>query len=495
MAADLEITWGSLVLGGSSTVYVPISGYSHSEDRAEGDASFAATILVTGTTDANHRTNVNALITGIGLFNQSLTVTFNGQTMISWSHSSNTGYNTVGTCVQDDTHDANGRLSSVWQISFSATYPASQREGRRSGAWAVAYDVLRIRTVTISAVFTALSSNSALATWQASSGMDAFCDIVKSLLAISVWKKMTDTLDSSDDGTARTNIQSKELVASRVYVEVPSWHDGPLLSETFRGVTLSVSASETGGPFGMLPDGTRAYPELPVTVTFSGLVLPSVTTDLESIYQNTVVPYMLSKLEETLGSSLSLILTEEKDFDPPTNSLSAVITGKLAQQNGIIGLDYSSNMDTPPTIMLVPIADGDPDVWREYTTPRIISRGQTLVVTSIPGAPVPSLDSFDDTPPMLAGYKRVSSDGRSSSQSIIQSSRGSRVYVVTSMVRSSQYYKAPTAPSNEEDSKKDTGNTALVGEGLDGLEGPPVYGSTEPAVGDQEAQWVYFMPK
>jgi len=154
----LSVTYAGETFGGSSARQ--ITGYTIDEADWQG-SRFEFEFITSAASDAAFKTEIDAIRTAFRTPRGDLVVTQNGQDLISWKQSNNTGFDANPVVVKDG-DPADTGLSRHFRIRIDFGQPADKIanvEFRRYSTVNVVYDSSRRRTVTISGVYTANSSD------------------------------------------------------------------------------------------------------------------------------------------------------------------------------------------------------------------------------------------------------------------------------------------------------------------------------------------------
>ena len=199
---ELSISYGSLTIGGTSQVFIPMGGWIFERDYREGRVS--AEVLVRGTSTADLNTQLGTFLGQIKLRNQALTVIVNSQTIVSASHTNATGFNTYAEAREKVDSEAQTGLTRHYDVEWRFQVPeTSALAGRRDSSVSVRYTASRLRTVTIRCEYTAISSAGALAQYQAAIG--AYASSVQTLLGITAWQLIREEIPIDDQNRLIVN--------------------------------------------------------------------------------------------------------------------------------------------------------------------------------------------------------------------------------------------------------------------------------------------------
>lgn len=344
---SLKITYGSTYVGGDSTYLI------HGPVRLE--KSYAAfrvsfQVVVQNDTASTFKSNCATLEAAFRTPRQDLTIEMEGQTFVSYSHSGNTGFlSEPGIVNAGDTAADTGR-SRLYDVSVAVQLPAdlTGQSGRADSTVTLDYDAARRRRITIAGRYTALGGNSASDQYEASIGSYA-SSILSSLGSGGTFDLIRED-EVPDDA-------DKNCAFVREYQEVlyaPT--SGGLSHASIRGAT-TVYSRRRPAP-GDSPD--KAVKRLEeVTVAFSCSVDNDVSTSLESLYGDSVRPYVLSQAATLFGASATAVVDESRTFDKSANTISAVLDLRMVIGGGVL-IEYSRAVavEDEKGVLLQPAWDG-----------------------------------------------------------------------------------------------------------------------------------------
>lgn len=310
---EFSIVYGSTTVGGASTDYVLDGPMRIGNDYVTGTVSADVVVVKNPAyTEAQFKTACAALEAAFRVPRQRLQVILGSQTMIDWNPSTDTGFNAEPSCekVGDDVDTARSRR---YRITVKATLPAdlSGQNGRRSSITTVEYDASRIRTVTITGEYTAISSTAARAVYTANS--PAFFSAVLTALG-GTYELIRETPDSDD--------ADKICKFTAVYREIVYAQSGAGLDHT-NIVSHTVSFARSFPSPGDSGGGTVRRPET-VVVTYDCNVRG--TQGLESLWNGTLRPYVIAQFNAKFPNKASAIVSEDPRFEHANQRITASLT-------------------------------------------------------------------------------------------------------------------------------------------------------------------------
>lgn len=383
---EIEITYGSLILGGtgSGVAWGQIHRV-HLIDKSYPACRAVFEVLVTGSSAADFATNCSTLETAFRTPRQRLTVKFGASTFLDLDPSAKTGFEQQPTC--EKTTEAASARSRVYRCSVTAQLPADADSGRLRIGITLAYDAARRRQVTITGHYTAISGATARA--QYGSTADAYCSSVLS----SVASGGTFQLLREDAGPS--DIANSNLEFVRVYEEVIYGATSSTLAHSsIRGHRINYTRSIPAP--GDTP-GKSARRLENATATFEGWVDKTVTTSLRTLW-NSVKSWMLEEIESKFQPASVAIVDETYNLDQTTNRLTGTLTLKMAG-SGTFTVEYERVVEFHDQLgkVLVP-------VWGEKAYEKHVFQGPARAVKTTTenevslGSGMPGESSLDDNP-------------------------------------------------------------------------------------------------
>lgn len=205
VARSSSVAYGSLTCSGAPYEINdrPIVRY----DRQSHIVSVSWSTVISGATQTALKDNVQTFRDALKTRYQDLTVTYAGQATHSFTHSGNTGFNSIGSCSRSD---EGAGLVQVWDALVVVELPADDNTDRRMSSVNLSTDETGRKVVTISGVYTAASGGAdARANYDAKA--DTYCDSIISGLSLTMHLVNEDS---------QTDDQDKVLNFTRAYKEI-----------------------------------------------------------------------------------------------------------------------------------------------------------------------------------------------------------------------------------------------------------------------------------
>lgn len=368
----LKFVYGTLTIGASQADanYTLTGIYEFDESYEAALLSFQ--VAINSATVAGFLASEATLITAYTKPDQKLEVDLGGTNRHTYDPSAivNTGFNQRAELRKVTESPLNTDRSALYECSVTVQLPAdlALRAGRLESSVRVEEDPSERRTATITGIYTALSSNAARAQFAASIEAYATDTVIVGLGG--TWEQVSDPVAESDD-------QDKRLRFVRVYREIKRKQSNSatdLVSVVnpellvFRSVVSTQSI------------GTTAEPPVRLRAQYSADVRFSSTTDLDTLWEDTLRQYALDEIEAATGTSILTIITEDWRLDPGNNRLEATLDvlgdgGSRFWQFQKEWVDRSNS-----GLILRPVWDGNPFSRDKYFGPA--TRTLTLVISS-----------------------------------------------------------------------------------------------------------------
>lgn len=380
---DLVITYGTLTVGGSSQFYLPSSYFEKVVNYPVG--SFAFDVVVRGSTHAELKSKCDDLEAAYRKPRQDLTVTINSQSVLSWSHSSNTGMNARPSVTKAGS-EADSALSRLYRCQVEVDLPAdlSGVAGRQSSQVRVSEDASGIKAVDIEATYTALGGSSA--TTQMLAQIATYASAVQTAIGITAWERVSrDYRYDDQDKTVTVNDQYREIVRAQPNANLDN---SAIVNPT---LTVSRRLSQPGN---YRASQSNVRPLTEVTSSFSCSVRADVTLDLDDLWANTVKSWMIDATLDAFDGNAKASLDSQTPLrEEFGNTLSASLTFMVVDGGDLIRQEWSYTINTQTGRRVVPVWDGHPLAAEEIQGPAVIIETQSLtrvvVATSSSGGIAP----------------------------------------------------------------------------------------------------------
>lgn len=395
MARLIKISYAGLTIGLGGNASITLTDkFSFSQGYTEASLTFDC--VVRNATRSTFLAAELALRTAFGTPDGDLDVELGGSDRYAYTQSGNTGFNARATCEKPGSVEDTAN-SSRWRCSVVVQLPAnlSGRDGRQSSSVRVDATPSGRRTVTISGTYTALSSNSAVA--QYVSAGTTYCDAV--LSAVGGAYELITPLNASGSGFAAVagfsyDDQNKVVSFTRVYREnifnqSASTADVAGIKDPTFVVTRSTPPTEGD------PSVTNAS-LVRLRGVYSCWVDKDTTTDLLTLYDGTIRPYLVAQMEAHSGGGAAVVSLEEPVYDKAENRIFATIEAVTQGVSGLVTSRLEMTDDVTSGVEIAPVWNADPlaaDIYpfpvfhlRTVTRTSVVVSGSSAVLPDIPNS-------------------------------------------------------------------------------------------------------------
>ena len=305
-------------------------------------------VICHDTVEATFNTECNALEAAFTTPNGDLKYEIGGSTAFDLTQSGNTGM-LAQPIIRKVGSPLDSNNTRLYSVSVTVQLPADEsgKSGRQSSRVVVSEDGSEIARLDVSAVYTALSSNGALA--QARSAFPTYTAALQTSEG-GTWDEVHPAAyaSDSDDKVCQASASYRELIANQSV--------GTLNDTTLQGVNIRVS-TRTLGPANAKGSNARALQE--ITVTFFARVRKSVSTNLRNVYDTKVKPHMVSVAKTLSGKSRITATLDDPGLNPDHNVIDARMKF-LASSVSLISSEIVTGMVEDKPFDLVPVFTGNP---------------------------------------------------------------------------------------------------------------------------------------
>lgn len=435
MARTFAITYGSYVVGSSGTDSEVRLTDKITMDQSYTDVTVTFEVIVLGSSVANFQTVEGDLIAAFTKPDQALTVAVGGVTRYTFSQSSNTGFNAQPSIeklggVEDTDRSARYRI----RITQGLPADLSGKDGRQSASVSVSVDPSGIRTVTISGAYTALSTNSARAQYEAS--IATYVAAVKSALSVTDWELVGRPTEEDDDN-------GKLLQFSRVYREIIH-NQGVGTADVSGIVSPRLRIRRTDGATNDTTELGQTEPLTRLDLSYTCHVDWSVSTDLPAFYASTIRPHLINEANTIAGTQV-IVLNESPNYDLDTNRVYVDMDLQADTGTGLFAASVETEDVVSSGEVRFVVWSGDPFHRDVYQGPKTHIRRRRKTVLRRAG----SDQELEDKPPQ--GFRENSlvrkvqtrtigrtTDGTLDLEFVVISQEFERVNSVTSAVEFAQ---------------------------------------------------------
>lgn len=346
---ELSIAYGSFTVGGSTARQ--IDGFTMVERDYEASA-VEFSFITSATTAAAFATEVDAVEDAFRIPRQNLTITQESQTLLSLSHTGNTGFNAAPRIIkQGDVGDTGRSRHYTVRIDFGMPADNVSTSFRRTSTVKIEYDPSRRRTVTINATYTANTDGTAAlaqyratistygtsvlnvidstATWELIGEPDVtYDDQNKVCDAVAVYREII--FNQSSGGLDEADIVDPSLTFAREKTAPGDSEQGALtLGSGGSSSPLTTSGTVDTVAMSYVPgqdtvNAANSNRPIVFTAIFSCSVNKENTTDLRAKWSSVIRPFIITQAAIWAEAGVVLI-TERPDFDPHWNRFTATM--------------------------------------------------------------------------------------------------------------------------------------------------------------------------
>jgi hypothetical protein len=314
-----KLTWGSFVIGGTTERL--IAGIT-SQSETFTDWSLTLDVFFRGTSDADFATNVAEMESEFTKRRQRILWEVGTETLHDLNPATYSGLNTYAQINKPGTPGADTDRSRMVSITVGGGKPAGDADGRLNVDMRVDYSPARQKTVTFTGEWTADVDDALAARAQYEAKIAAYCSSALSGAFSGV------TFEAVPSETVTSDDQDAKVTFSRVYKEIVV--NQPSGSPDFANIvepSLSLSRSiEHPGDSG----GGNVRRLTTISATFSCWLDMENSTDLESLYTTTVLPFIDQAMQDRYSPSQWARVLEQPRVIPYTNMLEVNVTYQAA---------------------------------------------------------------------------------------------------------------------------------------------------------------------
>lgn len=387
---ELIITYGSVTLGGTSSKFfldAPLR-FSISADKAAVEAD----VIVFGTSEAGFAANCAELETAFRTPRQDLEVKFGSAVHESFSGSAYTGFNMSPSIAKGGDINSDTGRSRRYKIAVAVDLPAdyytdhagvTTNNRRTANVNLYTTDAGR-RRLMVTGTYTASTANSRGARAQYNANITTYLgDLVTAFGG--TWETASAPLDpqvATDDmdTVCHFSVTLEELI----FDQLEGVTDSPLLRRQHISITRSADLSGDSIVFGIKPQKLQR-----ITIDYSTAVLVSQSTDLKTVWDSTVKPYLTTLARRISNSNSGFIESEIPSFDPVENRITARLTYVSPPGSKLLSARITTDESESTGVTLIPVWNGDRMAKQPFVGPGAITRTVTILTTEVglPGDP------------------------------------------------------------------------------------------------------------
>ncbi|RLB44675.1 MAG: hypothetical protein DRH30_00925 [Deltaproteobacteria bacterium] len=332
-AQEISITYGSLLTGGSSAYTIDSGPALAQKPSADGSAfvsSVSWVVFVQDDDRAAFEAKCAAIVAAFSERFQDLTVEIGGQTFISWSHGSNTGFN-ADPGWSEIPDSANTGFSRRYTLGVAVELPATDNDDLREASATISHDSSDKITVTFRGVYTASEGGGgALANYE--SKAPGYCTGILSGIGGGPYELVEQEPTRMD--------QDKECPWVRVYEEIIFPQKPGSVDDSAIVRHNVVFSRQTPGP-GDTPGGNYSVKRLTVaTASYACNVEHTETKSLEDLWRNTLRQYVFNEAKKRFKATIVAVTVDDLSTNASANTITASLSLVMIVQ-GSTAFEYS----------------------------------------------------------------------------------------------------------------------------------------------------------
>lgn len=364
---ELSIVYGSLTINEANARY--IDGNYRIDKKLE-STTVTFSFIIRKATEATFAAEVVAVEDAFRIPFKNLTITQGSATLLTLSHTSNTGMNAHPTITKEE-HPANTGRSRRYTVSIVFDMPADNTssiltDGMRQSSIDVRYTPSGRRTVTISGIFTALSTIAARAQYEAK--ITAYA--AAALSALGGTYELADRPKTETDGTNKL-ISFTHIYEELIYPQSAGAVDDPELARQQFSMNLvkNYPGDEPNDDINRL---------VTVQVNYDVSVATTVT-NLKTKW-NTIKAWIMSKVKAAYTLTSVALVDENTIFNNDENKITSSLTIRALLKSGnLLEEQITYRWDTVSGTVLIPVWTGDPLAKYVYQGPQTLKLTVTVV--------------------------------------------------------------------------------------------------------------------
>ena len=343
---ELSLTWNGITIGGTSE-YEPHDAYSQ---RITYDAfDITLQVLVRADTAALFTAACVAFETAIRVRDAALAITLSGQSLRSFDPAAGTAFETFGDIVKRGNLETDSGRARVYTVTFRGRIPPPAGDNPKDERISISYDAERRAEITYNLTWsregaTSASSayNSAKATYYASNN--------GAYLSGYTLKKVLERIEPDrTDSEARITCTWRQLIDTATA--------SALDHANIEDHTLQIQIDEPAPG----DSSDRVVRLRTITCTFQGSINSEETTDLDTLWDGTILPHIESQVQALFSPRHLAQLNANPQYQPTSNRITASIVYEAAiGSTDLIASEVEVAFDEQSGIDFTPAWDGNP---------------------------------------------------------------------------------------------------------------------------------------
>lgn len=368
VARELVVTYGGFVVGGASERLLDEEPGQIRIEKDFTSASVEFSFVIQKELETDFAAEILVVEAAFRKPRQDFTIVQGASTLESLKQSDNTGFDADPQIIKFDDIGNTGR-SRVYTVRIDFGLPADNigTAGRQSSIIAIEFDAQRIRTVTISGVYTALVGAQARAQYNAE--IDAYTTSILTGLG-GTYELIA---ESADNFETDKNLEFFRTFRELVFAQAGGTPlDNPaIVSQVFR-VKRTTRAPGDSDPL----LGEDAVRLVEFVATYEASIDNTVSTDLVEIWDGTILPFIIAQVENVAGAAIAL-MEIEPTFGFDENVISARVVFMSATTSGLLEFERTEETLLNEGKVFVPAWTGDRLAKFMYRGPATIQQTVT----------------------------------------------------------------------------------------------------------------------
>lgn len=355
---ELTITYGSTVVGGNADTALLTGPVVL--DRQYGETVLTFDAVVSETSESAFGTTVAAMELAFTTPRQALTITQGGETLLSMSHSGNTGFNAEPT-INMLGHRLDSGRSRRYTIRITFTTPAflSGVAGRLIARERLTVTPAGTKTLQLTGTYTALAANGARAQYEAN--IATYEATAQTNAGGGTWEPGPRVEEVDDEG--------KVLTFDRTSIEVNANQSVGTLNDTdIKMPDLRITRRR------LAPGDSRTEGRVPrrlmmLNATYSCWLDKAQTTDLTGTWLSKIRPHIINRVATIAGTSNMALVESAPQFNEQENSISATMSFLVVDGSNVVQARDSTDEDINFGDVYTPVWDGNRFAVDHYPGP------------------------------------------------------------------------------------------------------------------------------
>ena len=343
VARELKVTYGAAVVGGTSEreIHGP-----HSIEIMFDRFSINLQVLVRADTEALFAAACTTFEAEFNQRDQAVLIEQGAATMETWDPATNTGFNTVATARKSGDLSVDTGRSRLYSVSIAGEMPVSDE---RSASITIRFDAARRAEISFDLEYTADGGQSASARWIADSPAYMASKIAAYLPGRTMKLNSEEYRPDREDKICAGRATWRQLIASGT----ASVLDHANIEHQTFSVRLNKPApGDSGQGIVRLRD---------CTAQFVAEVNSEENVDLDTLWTDTILPYMDEQVEAIFGAEQIARIDEDAQYLATSNHIVANVTYRLAlDATDVVESRVTSGFDEDSGIDFTAAWDDDP---------------------------------------------------------------------------------------------------------------------------------------